>query len=271
MNPAPRHWERFVAIGDSFTEGMVDPSPTRTDEYVGWADRLAACLADRNASAGKDFGYANLAIRGKLLADVTGRQLQGALELQPDLISIVAGGNDCLRPKADLDALADELEGAVATARATGADVLLCSSFDPSAAPLVRKARPRAAIHSANVWAIGQRHGAYVVDLWTLRSLRDPRMWGIDRLHLSTQGHQRVAAQAAWTLGLREGDRDWAVPLPPAPPLGRLEAARGHATWAREYLAPWLQRRLQGRSSGDGRSAKRPQLQPFSPEEAVHD
>lgn len=264
MSPQPRRWQRYVAIGDSFTEGMVDPSPTQDDVYVGWADRLAAAMADENASAGAEFGYANLAIRGKLLADVTDRQVDLALEQHPDLVSIVAGGNDCLRPKADLDALADQLEAAVQRVRATGADVLLATSFDPGWAPVMRVVQRRAAVHSANVWGIAQRHDAFVLDMWTLRSLRDARMWGQDRLHLSPLGHERVAAQAAWTLGIRDGERDWAIPLPPAPPLSRLEAAQDHAAWARTHLLPWVERRLKHTSSGDNRSAKRPVVAPIS-------
>lgn len=271
MSRRARRWQRYVAIGDSFTEGMVDESPTSPDEYVGWADRLAAALAAENASAGTSFGYANLAIRGKLLTDVTERQTDTALELQPDLVSIVAGGNDCLRPHADLDALADELESAVARIRSTGADVLMATSCDPTWAPFLKVVGRRVAIHSLNVWGIAQRHGAFVLDTWTLRSLRDVRMWGPDRLHLSTLGHQRVAEQAAWALGLRDGERDWATPLPPAPALSRLQTAQGHAAWARTHLAPWVERRIKHESSGDDRSAKRPVLQPIPAGDANDD
>ncbi|MFC6703908.1 SGNH/GDSL hydrolase family protein [Flexivirga alba] len=267
MSPQPRRWQRYVAIGDSFTEGMVDESTTEPGTYAGWADRLAAAFAAENATTSTTFGYANLAIRGKLLADVSGPQTDAALELQPDLVSIVAGGNDCLRPKADLDALADELEGAVERIRATGADVLMATSCDPTWAPFLKVIGRRVAIHSLNVWGIAQRHGAFVLDTWTLRALRDVRMWGPDRLHLSTLGHQRVAEQAAWTLGLREGERDWTVPLAPAPPLSRFESAQAHAAWARTHLAPWVERRIKHESSGDNRAAKRPELQTVSVDE----
>ncbi|MBD2757997.1 SGNH/GDSL hydrolase family protein [Yimella sp. cx-573] len=256
-------WERYVAIGDSYTEGMVDEHPEQPDVFVGWADRLAAQLAATNAADNKPFGYANLAVRGRLLADVAGPQLQQALELQPDLVSLVGGGNDILRPKADLDAIADSLEEAVATVRATGADVLLSTFADPVGAAVLRRLRGRVAAHNANVWGIAQRQGAMVLDIWSLRSLRDARMWGTDRIHLSTQGHQRVAAQAYWTLGDRETtEREWAQPLPPAPALRRREAIAGHASWAKEYAGPWVQRRLKGRSSGDEISPKRPAVAP---------
>ena len=57
-------------------------------------------------------------------------------------------------------------------------------------------------------------------------------------------------------------ERAWAQPLPPAEPLSRLETAAGTAAWVREFAAPWVQRRLRGTSSGDGRAPKRPTLTP---------
>ena len=105
----PGRWSRYVAVGDSFTEGMSDADPRVPDRFVGWADRLAAHLAA--VVAGEDFGYANLAVRGRLLADIAGRQVDDALALGPDLVSIVGGGNDILRPKADIDALAGRAGG----------------------------------------------------------------------------------------------------------------------------------------------------------------
>ena len=259
MTEFPTDLRRYVAIGDSFTEGMVDENPSDPGSYIGWADRLAARLAVDTPG----FGYANLAIRGRLLADVVGPQLDAALALEPDLVSIVGGGNDILRPKADLDAIADSLEDAVARLRAAGVTVLMATMGDPVGAPVLRRLRGRIAVHNANVFGIAQRQAALVVDLWGLRVLRDARMWGTDRIHLSTEGHERVAAQASWALGNRDTERDWAEELPPAPPLGRREAIAGHAAWAKEYAAPWVRRRIQGTSSGDSISAKRPEVEPL--------
>ena len=118
-----RLWSRYVAIGDSFTEGMSDDDPLIVGdgshgEFAGWADRLAAHLSELAQNSGLGFGYANLAVRGRKLSDVVGPQLEKALALEPDLVSIVGGGNDILRPKADLDALASRLEDAVKRIRA---------------------------------------------------------------------------------------------------------------------------------------------------------
>jgi hypothetical protein len=211
--------------------------------------------------AGIEFGYANLAVRGRKLADVVGPQLESALALQPDLISIVGGGNDILRPKADLDALASRLEDAVARIRSTGADVLMATPVDPADAPLVKATR--AAVHTANIWSIARRQGAHVIDQWGLHALRDWRMWSEDRIHMTSEGHRRVSMAALQALGHAPADADWETPLDSAPPISRREALQANAQWAREYVGPWVHRRLTGRSSGDRRSAKRPDIGPL--------
>ena len=257
-------YTRYVAIGDSFTEGMADPDPARANRYIGWADRLAAHLAPMAgdgagaSEASSTFGYANLAIRGRLLADIAGPQVDNALSLAPDLVSIVGGGNDILRPRADIDALAARLEDAVTRLRASGADVLLATPSDPRDAPLIKASRGRAATYTAHIWSIARRHDAHVIDLWGMDALRDWRLWAPDRIHLTSEGHRRVALNAFTALGFLAPDSGWARPLPPAPPISRGEWARANALWAREYVAPWVQRRLRGQSSGDTITAKRP-------------
>ena len=149
-------WRRYVAIGDSFTEGMSDADPRTEDRYVGWADRLAAELSTQVPDG--EFHYANLAVRGRKLADVVGPQLVAALAVSPDLVSIVGGGNDILRPRVDLDEVAASLEEAVATIRATGADVLMATPADPVGAPIIGATRGRVGVYISHIWSIAQQH-----------------------------------------------------------------------------------------------------------------
>ncbi len=250
---------RYVALGDSFTEGMCDPGPPGSQDFRGWADRLAERLAGvRRDAGGPPLEYANLAVRGRLLARVLEEQLPVALGSGADLVSLVAGGNDVLRPGVDVDAVAQRLDDAVAALRATGAQVLLATGADPRDSPLVRLTRGRAATYNAHIWSVANRHGAHVADLWGMHALQDWRMWAPDRIHLAAEGHRRVADLAATALGLAPLDPAFAEPLPPPPPRARRDAAREDAAWVRTYVAPWVRRRLSGRSSGDGRVPKRP-------------
>ena len=95
----------YVALGDSFTEGL-DDSTAVGGGYRGWADRFAEHLAALQPG----LCYANLAIRGKILSEVAQEQVPQAIAFRPDLVSIAAGGNDMLRPGADPDALAESFD-----------------------------------------------------------------------------------------------------------------------------------------------------------------
>jgi len=248
----------FVAIGDSFTEGYGDYYPDGSCQ--GWADRFARMLA----VSAPGLTYANLAIRGKLLRQVITEQVPPAIALKPDLTSLAAGGNDLLRPGADPGALAASFEQAVIQLRAAGGQVLLFSGFDPSGLPLMRLIRDKCLAYNTRVADIAARHDCLHVDLWSMSVLADPREWCADRLHLAPDGHRRVALHVAETAGLAVSE-DWRTPLPPDPAgrPGWLRARRQDLHWARAYAAPWIQRRLRGVSTGDGRAAKRPDLLPL--------
>ena len=264
--PATTRWSRYVALGDSFTEGLWDPDPQDPTALRGWADGLAAHLAARRVADGAEpLEYANLAIRGRLLRPILRDQVPAALDLRADLVSLIGGGNDMLRPAADPDVMAASLENAVVRLRAAGSDVLLGTGVDAKDSPIVRRTRGRVAVYNTHIWSIARRHGAYVLDLWGMRSLRDWRMWTEDRIHLTPDGHARVAQAALVALGLPPDDDAWDDPLAPLPPVPRLEQARADAVWLRTHAYPWATRRLRGRSSGDLRVPKRPTPAPVAP------
>ncbi|MFI2213372.1 SGNH/GDSL hydrolase family protein [Streptomyces sp. NPDC020141] len=248
----------YAAIGDSFTEGVGDPGPDGT--YIGWADRFAVLLADRAPE--RTFRYANLAVRGRLLDQIVAEQVPRAKELAPDLVTFCAGGNDIIRPGSDPDDVAERFERAVADLTAAVGTVMVTTGFDTRGVPVLRHLRGKVATYTAHVRSIADRYGCPVLDLWSLRSVQDRRAWDGDRLHLSPEGHTRVALRAAQVLGLglpADPDQPW----PPLPPRGTLEVRRDDILWAREHLGPWIGRRLRGESSGDRIAAKRPDLLPL--------
>lgn len=263
-------WTSYIAIGDSFSEGMCDPDPQRDNSFHGWTDRLAHMMAVEAASHGEQFRYANLAIRGRTLRPIVEEQLQVALDQKPDLISIVAGGNDLLRPRPDPDALAAELEDAVVRAQDAGCDVLITTTTNPRGGGVFELMRGTDAIYTANLWTLARHRGIHIVDVWGLTALQDRRMWAEDRLHLTPEGHHRIAVAAAQTLGIPV-DADGTHPLEPEARRPWREVARDNGQWARIHLAPWVQRRLTGRSSGDLIEPKRPLLTVLDPTEKLPD
>jgi lysophospholipase L1-like esterase len=248
-------FQRYVALGDSFTEGVGDHDPLRPNGVRGWADRVAEALA----SGTDDFRYANLAIRGRKMAAILAEQVQPALDLDPDLVTIYAGGNDILRPKVDIDALVSDYDRAIARLQEAGAQVVLFSAFDLGFAPVFRHLRGRVATYNELVREVADVRGATLVDFWRLREYRDARLWDVDRLHMSSAGHQRMAIEVLNALGV-EHDLE-PCDLAPLPEMDRRQRRDADLAWARAHAGPWVRRRLRGTSSGDGLPVRRPTME----------
>lgn len=256
-------FQRYVALGDSFTEGVGDPDPDRPHGLRGWADRVAEVLEARAHEAGQEFGHANLAIRGRKLLPIIAEQIEPATALGPDLVTIHGGANDVLRPRVDLDDLAAAYDEAVGRLAATGATVAMFTCYDPGSNGLYAALRGRFAIFNEHVREIVDRHDAVLVDLWRLRGETVADVFAADRMHLNARGHAVVAVTVLDALGVRHDlEVPEAIPPDEVPLAVRL---RADASWAREHAVPWVHRRLTGRSSGDGLAPRRPTLAPVLP------
>jgi lysophospholipase L1-like esterase len=249
----PQHpWTRYVAIGDSFTEGIGDPEPLSPGGFRGWADRVADVLSAQT----ERFAYANLAVRGRLMQQISDQQVDAALALKPDLISVSAGGNDIIRPGTDPDDISRRFEAMIHRLRSDGATVLMFNGPDIGTTPVLGRVRGKVAIYNENLRAIAQRNDAIVADMWALRELADPRMWAPDRLHFSPTGHHTIARMVLDALNVTH---DLEPFKPGTLPARTWRQARVEDIgWAREYFAPWILRRIRHQSSGDDVAPKRP-------------
>ncbi len=253
----PHPWRRYVAMGDSFTEGIGDPDEQSPGGNRGWADRVAEELSRGH----EDFAYANLAVRGRLLQQIIDEQMEPALSLIPDLITLSAGGNDILRPGSDPDVLAEKLDDAVGTLGAGGATVVLFTGPDWGSTAVLGSVRSKTAIYNENLRTAAARHDAVIADMWALRELSDPQMWAGDRLHFSPLGHHTVAIMVLETLAVRHTLQPQEPK--PLPPKNWRSARSEDLVWAREFLLPWVIRRIRHQSSGDNIRAKRPEAGPM--------
>lgn len=251
-------YQRYVALGDSQTEGLLDPDGR--GGYRGWADRFAGIVAASNPH----LQYANLAVRGRLLAAIRAEQLGPACALRPDLATVMGGMNDVLRPGFDVDVVIGHVDAMVSALRAAGATVLTNTLPDVAAvAPLLRRLAPRVTAFNAAIREAAAARGAIVVDFAARGVGTDPRLWSPDRIHANPQGHALIAAAFADALGL-PGHDAWADPLPPLARMPGWRRATVEARWLAGTVMPWLARRARGRSSGDGILAKRPRLLPVA-------
>lgn len=250
-------FHRYVALGDSFTEGVGDHDESLPNGVRGWADRVAEVLA-----ADGDLAYANLGIRGRMLLPILAEQVGPALAMKPDLVSIYAGANDVLRPRVDIDRLVQAYDVAICRLVDAGAHLVMFTAYDPGGSPVFGALRGRFAIYNELVRQVADKHGATLVDFWRMREYRDDRMWDVDRMHMSTAGHQQMAIAVLDALHI-EHDLAPSV-LGQRTVLTTRQRRAATRDWATSHAAPWVKRRITGTSSGDGLSPRWPTLAPLS-------
>jgi lysophospholipase L1-like esterase len=260
-------FSRYVALGDSSTEGLDDPDGR--GHYRGWADRLASHLAAHVAP--RELLYANLAVRGRTTRQIRDEQLVPALAMHPDIVTLFSGTNDVIRGGFDLRTVRDDIETMQRALRATGATVLTFTLPDLSAIiPFSRRFTPRLEGLNAAIREVSAKFGTILVDVAAHPVACDPRLWSDDRLHANSLGHARIAAALAHAVGVRADGIDdrWSAPLdPPSPPRATIaERLMTELRWTQRHLLPWAWRHARGRSSGDGITAKRPRLTPVVPD-----
>ncbi len=246
---------RFVAIGDSMTEGLNDGDDI--SGYRGWADRLAIDLAVANP----DVGYANLALRGLCASEIRASQLGRALELEPDLVTVVAGVNDLIRVKFDAEAVGREIETMFAALNSSGAQVVTLLLPDLSRLiPLARPLRNRIKRFNLRIEQAARRHDVTIVDGSRYPFMYDAQTWSGDRLHASPLGHRRIAAAVAETLGVAHAGDELTAQMPALARKGVWRGIVVEIRWLVSFFAPWLRRRFTGNSSARGRTAKHQEL-----------
>ena len=258
--PAAAHpyerFERYVAIGDSSTEGLEDPDGS--GGYRGWANRLA----ERIASTQGALLYANLGIRGRRTRQILDQQLAPALAMRPDLATLFSGTNDVVAARS-IRSRSKRTSTACSALVQIGATVLTFTLPDLTPVmPMARRLAPRIAELNAALHRISARNGVILVDFAGDPLAADARLWNEDRLHANSAGHERIAAALAEALGLPGSDASWREPLPQRPALTRRERLAIESAWIRRHLLPWFWRHLRGHSTGDAIAPKRPHLLP---------
>lgn len=247
-------FQRFIVCGDSYSEGMSDE--IIDGNYRGWADRVADVMAQANP----DFTYVNLAIRGKLIRQVVEDQVPEALKYvtgRDTLVSFHAGANDALRPGFQADVVNELYKATVRAIADSGATVMLFTVLEKTGnkgkgSEIWEK---RFSQFNTAVREVGSEVGAIVVDANEEHFLSDRRFLAFDRLHLNAIGHNRCAQAVLEKLSL-PFDPAWRTPLPPAKKTPWIVEKAITVAWFFVFALPWIMRRIQGKSSGDGRSPK---------------
>ena len=236
------------------TEGMCDEIVD--GKYRGWADRVADALSKENPN----FTYLNLAIRGKLLHQVIDDQIPEAAKFvtgPETLLSFHAGANDVLRPNYQAEDAFSKYEKGISDLTKTGATVIVFTVIDrvEGNGKTAQIWHERFSAFNVNVRQVANKYGAIIIESDNAKWMADLRFLARDRLHLNSDGHWRLSQAVLENLG-KESDPKWKIPLAPATPKSKLRKNLENIIWIIIFVVPWIWRRVRGRSSGDGRSAK---------------
>ena len=251
-------WGTFIAIGDSFTEGLDDWRPDGTPR--GWADRVAERLGRDDPG----FRYANLAVRGKLLDQIVDDQVPVAERLRPDLVAFCAGGNDIIRFSCDTDDLARRFDDALGRITATGAHGPRLHRLRPGphapADPQAARAHRLLQRADAGQRRAPRRHGRRPVGDDTAR--RPPH------LGTATACTSPPRATAAWRCGCwsRLGEPvadDWRAPLPGAEPTPWRDRQLEDLRWMREWVLPFVASGCRAATPATASGPSAPSCSPF--------
>ena len=197
-------WHHYVAIGDSFTEGVGDSADGFTK--FGAMDRLAAALRQSNP----DLQYTNLAKRGLLAAEIREQQLETALSLKPDFVSVVAGANDIMKGQFDETRWEQELRILYESLTQAGAVV---TTVNMPFFPLIRtlkeplQTRIKSNIEKGNniIQRLVAQYKVVLVDAWTISLRDDMEDWSEDGIHLNSRGYFKFAKEILKTLEQQTG------------------------------------------------------------------
>ena len=263
VSPAPRAqiFARYVALGDSSTEGLDDPDLRHPGVYRGWSQRLAERL---HATTSPNLHYANLAIRGLTTAQIRATQLDAALALRPDLATVFCGTNDVTALRFDAARVAADIAFMQRALTSSGATVLTFTLPDLTPLmPLARLIAPRIATLNRALVDASRSTGTILVDFAAHPVATDLRLWSEDRIHANAAGHARIADALAHALNLPGSSAAWSHPFPDPLPRTFTTRTRAEFRWIIRHLLPWFAQSLLNRSSSQGRRPKRPHLTPL--------
>lgn len=258
--PTGRRWKRYVALGDSLTEGLCDDSRQEPGRLRGWADRLSMLLIGSGSpvigAPPKRLRYANLAVRSRTITDLLERQVPHALALRADLVTVLIGANDLALSGRHPQRLADRMREGIVRLRASGADVLIVTPF-VAPWPLLRILSRRTIRLAVELRRVAAETGSLLLDFTQDPDRIDERMWADDRVHLSSYGHRVLSYRAAAVLGVAAADELGALDalMHDDAPEARISTISTPA-WLWRHVRPWAGRRVRGRTAGDGRAPK---------------
>ncbi|MDA1644587.1 SGNH/GDSL hydrolase family protein [Bacillus thuringiensis] len=182
-------WQRFVAIGDSFTEGIGDE--VEGIALKSWVDYFVQLCVN-------DIEYANFAKRGLVTKEIRSQQLEKALAFKPDLVSLIAGANDVLKGRWNLQTYRNDMEFMIDKLSQTGADIMIANLPDftvrlPFSSEKKQILKEQLLEANDVIRSLSREYKLHLVDFWSHPLVNDNTLWSTDLIHPNSKGYVKVA------------------------------------------------------------------------------
>lgn len=182
-------WKRFVAIGDSFTEGIGDE--VEGIALKSWVDHFVQLCVN-------DIEYANFAKRGLVTKEIRSQQLEKALTFNPDLVSLIAGANDVLKGRWNHYAYKEDMKCMIDTLSKTGADIMIANLPDftvrlPFSTEKKQVLKEQLLEANEVILSLSREHQLHHIDFWNHQLVNDNTLWSKDFIHPNSKGYVKVA------------------------------------------------------------------------------
>ncbi len=182
-------WKRFVAIGDSFTEGKGDE--VEGIALKSWVNHFVQLCEN-------DIEYANFAKRGLVTKEIRSQQLEKALTFKPDLVSLIAGANDVLKGRWNYDAYKNDMEFMIDSLSKAGADIIIANLPDftvrlPFASEKKQVIKEQLLEANEVILSLSREYKLHHVDFWNHQLVNDHTLWSTDLIHPNSKGYVKVA------------------------------------------------------------------------------
>ncbi|SCN04052.1 Uncharacterized protein BCINRASA_02509 [Bacillus wiedmannii] len=182
-------WKRFVAIGDSFTEGIGDE--VEGIALKSWVDHFVQLCEN-------DIEYANFAKRGLVTKEIRSQQLEKALTFNPDLVSLIAGANDVLKGRWNHQEYKNEMEFMIDTLSKTDADIIIANLPDftvrlPISSEKKQVLKEQLLEANEIILSLSREYKLHHVDFWNHHLVNDNTLWSTDLIHPNSKGYVKVA------------------------------------------------------------------------------
>ncbi|KAA0761805.1 SGNH/GDSL hydrolase family protein [Bacillus sp. SH5-2] len=182
-------WKRFVAIGDSFTEGIGDE--VEGIALKSWVDHFVQLCVN-------DIEYVNFAKRGLVTKEIFSQQLEKALTFKPDLVSLIAGANDVLKGRWNHQAYKNDMEFMIDKLSKTDADIIIANLPDftvrlPFSSEKKQVIKEQLIEANDVIGSLSREYKLHHIDFWNHQLVSDNTLWSTDLIHPNSKGYVKVA------------------------------------------------------------------------------